>query len=90
LFFNILQYPHLGLVILLFKKSSNSVSSSKYWSYPTDSLGLNKFFKIERIGDVQILDSPFEYADKHESSESDVFGFNDTGEKHHVSFQLSM
>ena len=28
---------------------------------------LNKFFKIERIGDVQILNSPFEYADKHES-----------------------
>ncbi|MEY2923238.1 MAG: hypothetical protein RL108_1864, partial [Bacteroidota bacterium] len=29
--------------------------------------GMNKFFKIERIGDVQILDSLFEYTDKHES-----------------------
>lgn len=52
--------------------------------------GLNKFFKIERIGDVQILDNPFEYADKHESLESDIFGFNDTGERHHLKLQLSM
>ena len=52
--------------------------------------GLNKFFKIERIGDVQILGKPFEYAHKHESLESDIFGFNDTGERHHVTLQLSM
>ncbi len=52
--------------------------------------GLNKFFKIERIGDVQILDIPFEYPTKHESLESDIFGFNDTGERHHVTLQLSM
>ncbi len=52
--------------------------------------GLNKFFKIERIGDVQILDSPFEFADKHESLESDIFGFNDTGDRHHIKLQLSM
>jgi predicted DNA-binding transcriptional regulator YafY len=52
--------------------------------------GLNKFFKIERIGDVQILDRPFEYADKHESLESDIFGFNDTGESHHIRLHLSM
>jgi predicted DNA-binding transcriptional regulator YafY len=52
--------------------------------------GINKFFKIERIGDVQILDNPFEYADKHESLESDIFGFNDTGESHHIRLHLSM
>lgn len=52
--------------------------------------GLNKFFKIERIGDVQILDSPFEYANKHEALESDIFGFNNTGEIYHVKLQLSM
>ena len=51
---------------------------------------LNKFFKIERIGDVQILDIPFEHADKHQSLVSDIFGFNDTGEKHHVQLKLSM
>jgi len=51
---------------------------------------LNKFFKIERIGDVQILNSPFEYADKHESLESDLFGFNDTGDRHKVHLKLSM
>jgi predicted DNA-binding transcriptional regulator YafY len=51
---------------------------------------LNKFFKIERIGDVQILGKPFEYANKHESLESDIFGFNDTGERHHVKLKLSM
>lgn len=58
-------------------------------AFEVDS-GLNKFFKIERIGDVQILDIQFEYATKHESLESDIFGFNDTGERHHVSLQLSM
>lgn len=52
--------------------------------------GRNKFFKIERIGDVKILDSPFEFEQKHESLVSDIFGFNDTGERHHVTLQLSM
>ena len=52
--------------------------------------GMNKFFKIERIGDVQILDNPFEHLEKHESLESDIFGFNETGERHHVKLQLSM
>jgi proteasome accessory factor C len=52
--------------------------------------GLNKFFKIERIGDVHILNNPFEFEGKHESLASDIFGFNYTGEKHHVRLQLSM
>jgi predicted DNA-binding transcriptional regulator YafY len=52
--------------------------------------GINKFFKIERIGDVQILDNPFEHVEKHESLESDIFGFNDTGDRHYVKLQLSM
>ena len=52
--------------------------------------GINKFFKIERIGDVQILDNQFEHVDKHESMVSDIFGFNDTGERHHIKLQLSM
>lgn len=52
--------------------------------------GKNKFFKIERIGDVQILGNSFEHVEKHESLESDIFGFNDTGDRHHVKLQLSM
>jgi len=52
--------------------------------------GKNKFFKIERIGDVQILGNLFEHVEKHESLESDIFGFNDTGDRHHVKLQLSM
>jgi predicted DNA-binding transcriptional regulator YafY len=52
--------------------------------------GLNKFFKIERIGEVQILDNSFKHVEKHESLVSDIFGFNDTGDKHHVRLQLSM
>ncbi len=52
--------------------------------------GRNKFFKIERIGEVKILDSPFEFEKKHESLVSDIFGFNDTGERYHVRLQLSM
>lgn len=52
--------------------------------------GMNKFFKIERIGDVHILDSPFEFEKNHESLVSDIFGFNHTGDRHHVKLQLSM
>jgi predicted DNA-binding transcriptional regulator YafY len=52
--------------------------------------GKNKFFKIERIGDVQILGNLFEHVEKHESLESDIFGFNDAGDRHHVKLQLSM
>jgi proteasome accessory factor C len=67
------------------------------FSYAFDSItafevesGMNKFFKIERIGDVQILVNPFEYLEKHESLESDMFGFNDTGDRHHIKLHLSM
>jgi predicted DNA-binding transcriptional regulator YafY len=52
--------------------------------------GLNKFFKIERIGDVHILNNSFEFESKHESLVSDIFGFNDNGVRHHVRLQLSM
>lgn len=52
--------------------------------------GLNKFFKIERIGDVTILDSQFEFDEKHESLVSDIFGFNDTGIRQQVKLKLSM
>ncbi len=50
----------------------------------------NKFFKIERIGNVQILDSPFEFEEKHEFLVPDIFGFNDTGKRHHIRLKLSM
>ena len=50
----------------------------------------NKFFKIERIGNVQILDSPFKFENKHESLVSDIFGFNDIGTRYHIKVQLSM
>ena len=52
--------------------------------------GLNKFFKVERIGDVRILDTSYEFEDLHQSLESDIFGFNNTGEKHHIQLKLSM
>ena len=52
--------------------------------------GINKFFKIERIGDVQILDNPFENVEKHESLVSYIFGLNNTGDSHHVKLKLSM
>ncbi len=52
--------------------------------------GLNKFFKVERIGDVKILENPFEFEERHQSLVSDIFGFNDNGERHHVKLQLSM
>jgi predicted DNA-binding transcriptional regulator YafY len=52
--------------------------------------GLNKYFKIERIGDIHILNNPFKFELKHESLVSDIFGFNDNGVRHHVKLQLSM
>ena len=33
-------------------------------------------FKLSRIGDVKVLDTPWAYEDRHEVAEIDVFGWN--------------
>lgn len=50
----------------------------------------NKFFRIDRIEDVQILDGKFKYEDLHELQQADIFGYAFTGEKHTIKLKLSV
>lgn len=45
------------------------------------STGMNKTFKLARIGDVEVLDTPWINEDRHRQMFTDVFMF--TGEEHH-------
>jgi predicted DNA-binding transcriptional regulator YafY len=35
----------------------------------------NKYFKVDRISDVEILEKPFKFQDKHKYSQPDAFGY---------------
>lgn len=48
-----------------------------------------KFFKLERIGDVVILEKPFKYAKLHKKSNTDIFGISGRKETW-VTLQLSL
>ena len=50
----------------------------------------NKYFKLERMGNVEILDVKFHFESLHKLHKPDVFGFNDSGEKFNVKLKLSM
>lgn len=50
----------------------------------------NKYFKVERMGSVEILDIRYQFESLHKLSKPDVFGFNDSGEKFKVKLKLSM
>ena len=50
----------------------------------------NKYFKLERMGKVEILDVKFHFKSLHKLHKPDVFGFNDSGEKFNVKLKLSM
>lgn len=41
------------------------------------STNLNKYFNIERMSSVQVLDIPMEHESKHEFNKPDIFGFQD-------------
>ncbi len=50
----------------------------------------NKYFKLERMGTVEIVSDKFEFAHEHKMLEHDVFGFNDAGVKYPIKLKLSM
>jgi predicted DNA-binding transcriptional regulator YafY len=50
----------------------------------------NKYFKVERMGSVEILDVKYLFESLHKLTKPDVFGFNDSGEKFNVKLKLSM
>lgn len=50
----------------------------------------NKYFKLERMGSVEMLEESYQQERKHEFLQPDVFGFNDMGQKISVKLQLSM
>lgn len=45
------------------------------WAYEKSS-GLNKLFKISRIGSVEIMESPWEYESEHKEGLMDIFRIN--------------
>ena len=58
------------------------------WCYEPES-GMNKLFKVSRIGSVEVLDTPWQCAEKHEQGYIDIFRM--TGfEQHRVQVKLGM
>lgn len=58
------------------------------WCYEPES-GMNKLFKISRIGSVEVLDKAWQHTDKHQEGYIDIFrmtGFT----KHRVCLKLGM
>lgn len=49
-----------------------------------------KHFHIERITDIERLEKPFQFADQHRISETDVFGFGNSGQIHKIDLYLSL
>ena len=49
-----------------------------------------KHFHIERITDIELIDKPFQHADQHRISETDVFGFGNSGQSHKIDLYLSL
>jgi predicted DNA-binding transcriptional regulator YafY len=50
----------------------------------------NKYFKLERMGSIEILEDLVKFKDKHKLLNPDVFGFNDSGTKYPVKLKMSM
>ncbi len=50
----------------------------------------NKYFKIERMGGLEILEENAKFNELHQLLKPDVFGFNETGEHFHIQLKLSM
>lgn len=58
------------------------------WCYEPES-GMNKLFKVARIGSVDVLESEWQYAENHEQGYIDIFRI--TGfEQHRVCLKLGM
>jgi predicted DNA-binding transcriptional regulator YafY len=53
--------------------------------------GENKYFNIERITDVNVLDKNQEFQEKHRADKLDVFGFSElNGEKFDIELRLTL
>jgi predicted DNA-binding transcriptional regulator YafY len=50
----------------------------------------NKYFNLERIGEVQLLDHDQEYEDQHEYTKPDVFGFSKGEQTYTVHLKLNL
>jgi predicted DNA-binding transcriptional regulator YafY len=50
----------------------------------------NKYFKLERMGSLEILEENAKFKELHQLLKPDVFGFNETGERFHIQLKLSM
>jgi predicted DNA-binding transcriptional regulator YafY len=50
----------------------------------------NKYFKLERMGSLEILEENAKFKKLHQLLKPDVFGFNETGERFHIQLKLSM
>jgi proteasome accessory factor C len=51
---------------------------------------LNKYFNIERITRVDVLDVPMQYEEKHEFFKPDIFGFQGQSMDKEIELQMSM
>jgi predicted DNA-binding transcriptional regulator YafY len=54
------------------------------------STNLNKYFNIERMSSVQVLDIPMEHELKHEFNKPDIFGFQDKSMDKEIEIEMSM
>lgn len=50
----------------------------------------NKYFKLERMGSIEIRTESLKFQELHQLLKPDVFGFNDSGQKFPIKLQLSM
>lgn len=52
----------------------------------------NKYFKVERIADVEVLEQSFKYQDQHKYSQPDAFGFaaNQEEQSYDIDLRLSV
>ena len=50
----------------------------------------NKYFNIERMGSVEVLDSPMVYEPQHEFYKPDIFGFQGKSMNKEIEIQMSM
>lgn len=50
----------------------------------------NRFFKLDRIGKVEILSGSFRFEDLHEIQEADIFGYAFIGNKYELNYGLSV
>jgi len=51
---------------------------------------MNKYFNLERMGEVQVLDTPFVFAAKHQFNEPDIFGYQHHNFSGEVEWEMSM